>query len=53
MQLAETPVLPERGTGGIFVGCLNWMLNKVSPLFDIVEERKRNAGGVCPGGSSG
>ena len=24
----------------------------VLPLFDIVEERKRNAGGVCPGGSS-
>jgi len=22
-------------------------------LFDIVEERKRNAGGACPGGSSG
>jgi hypothetical protein len=24
-----------------------------SPLFDIVEERKRNAGGACPGGSCG
>ena len=52
MQLAETPVLPERGTGGFFVGCMNRRLN-ASLLFDIVEERKRNAGGVCPGGSDG
>jgi hypothetical protein len=50
VQLAETPVLPERGTGGFFVGCMNRKLN-ASLLFDIVDERKRNAGGVCPGGS--
>jgi hypothetical protein len=52
MQLAVTPVLPERGTGEIFVGCMNRKV-KTSLLFDIVDERKRNAGGVCPGGLSG
>jgi hypothetical protein len=52
MKLAETPVLPERGTGEIFVGCIYRKLN-TSLLFDIVDERKRNAGGACPGGSRG
>ena len=45
-------MLPERGTGGFFVGCMDRKLN-ASLLFDIVDERKRNAGGVCPGGSRG
>jgi hypothetical protein len=51
-KLAETPVVPEKGAGGISVGCVNRRLN-ASLLFDIVDERKRSAGGVCPGGSCG
>ena len=44
--------IPKREAGGISVGWVNWRLN-ASLLFDIVGERKRSAGGVCPSGSAG
>jgi hypothetical protein len=45
-------VVPERDTGWIFVGLVLRKLN-ASLLFDIVDEGKRSAGGVCPRGSAG
>jgi hypothetical protein len=37
--------VPNKGTGGVFVGFGGGRANKAFRLFDIVDERKRNAGG--------
>ena len=50
---SKLPVPPKRGPASLRVRCIYRGVTKSFPLFDIVDERKRNAGGVCPGGSSG
>ena len=47
------PVAPERGPASLRVRYIYRRVNKLFLLFDIVDERKRNAGGVCPRGSDG
>jgi hypothetical protein len=44
---------PKRGPASSCVGATDRKVDQPFLLFDIVEERKRNAGGACPGGSCG